>query len=308
MIPRRWRMLEIARRLSTHQLTRLNNDFSELNNLNTLLHRSPEERGSLFFLGYYSKEGIWYALEKYGIFDELRKRGFDDFILHLDTQDPYRHRLSLYFQKQDEQHLLAEVVLKRKIITLSPPFPSAIKGRPFEVLQVEWLVLQNPLEKFTPRRPRLPGQVHPGLGMGEIVVTLLMIVCWRLRLAGVLNIPEHFHNAYMYSSVFYYLYPEFNGRLKALARDLLQKEKQTLAKVSWAVDFGCVLENGHPFQWFTQEQLIPIDKDLKAYFRSTEYRSLEEKTQKHYRYTLDETCWQKCKVQLPPGVIFNHNQ
>jgi len=74
MIPRRWKMLEIARRLSTHQLTRLNNQGTELDNLNTLLHRSPDERGSLFFLGYYSRDGIYYALERYGIFEELRKR------------------------------------------------------------------------------------------------------------------------------------------------------------------------------------------------------------------------------------------
>ena len=304
MIPRRWKMLEIARRLSTHRLTRLNDQGTELDNLNTLLHRSPDERGSLFFLGYYSRDGIYYALERYGIFEELRKRGFDDFILELDTHDPYRHRLVLYYEKKDDQHLLAEVVLKRKVITLNAPVVSHLSGKQYEVLQVEWLVLQNPQKAFTPERPRLPGQVYPGLGMGEMVVTLLMIVCWRLRLAGVLNVPEHFHNAYMYSSVFYYLNPEYNGRLKAMARDLLNKEKHHLAKVSWAVDFGCVRENGTPFQWFTAEQIIPIHKELKEYFRSAEYQELETAARKKFRYTLDETCWQRCKSQLPSGVLF----
>jgi len=140
-----------------------------------------------------------------------------------------------------------------------------------------------------------------------MVVTLLMIVCWRLRLAGVLNVPEHFHNAFMYSSVFYYLNPEYNGRLKAMARDLLKKEKHHLAKVSWAVDFGCVRENGAPFQWFTAEQLIPIHKELKEYFRSAEYREAETVARKKFQYTLDEQCWQKCHSQLPPGVLFSGN-
>ncbi len=304
MIPRRWKMMEIARRLSTHQLTRLDHRMAELDNLNSLLHQSPDERGSLFFLGYYSPEGIQYALERYGIFDELRKRGFDQFLLDVDTTDPYRHRLALYYQKKDEDHLLAEVVLRRKVITLYPPFPSSIYGRQYEMLQVEWLVLQDPSRSFTPQRPRLPGQTHPGLGVGEMVVTLLMIVCWRLRLAGVLNVPEHFHNAYMYSSVFYFVDPEDNGRLKAIARDLLKNSKRNLAKASWAIDFGCVLENGKPFQWYTRQQLIPINKELKEYFTSINYRKAESAARKHYQYQLDENCWQHCQKQLPPGVIF----
>ncbi len=307
MIPRRWKMLEIARRLSTHQLTRMNNHLADLDGLNNLLHRSPDERGSLFFLGYYSREGLEYALERYGIFDELRKRGFDHFIVDVDTTDPYRHRLALYYQQKDDEHLLAEVVLRRKVITLYPPFPSPVHGRQYEVLQVEWLVLQNPTRSFTPQRPRLPGQTHPGLGMGEMVVTLLMIVCWRLRLAGVLNVPEHFHNAYMYSSVFYYVNPEDNGRLKAMARDLLKKGKRDLAKASWAIDLGCVRENGQPFQWFTHQQLIPIDKELKEYFSSAGYRKAEQDAKKRYHYQLDEACWQRCQDQLPPGVLFESN-
>ena len=289
MSKRAKRLQKISRRLTTHQLRRLEEKALPLD-FGGLFSREEEDRSSPFFLGYYSPAGIKYALEKYGVFDELRKMGFDHFKLSIDTKDPYRQRLAIYYQRKDPDHLLGELVLKRKHITVYTRFPSLIHGRTYETIAVEWLCMQNPLAQFTRERPRLPGQKYPGLGMGEMVLELLVIMCGRLRTAGLLNVPEYFHNAQMYSLQFIYLDPLLEGKRRAIARDLLPKYH--LATVSWAIDQKCVLENGKPFEWFVGEQIIPLDRQLKEYFRSKEYKSFLKQTMNEYSYTLDEAKWE----------------
>ena len=61
-------------------------DFSETDLFNLDIGR----RGGDFFLGYYSREGVKIALEKYGLFVELKNRGFENIIMNIDTSDPVR--------------------------------------------------------------------------------------------------------------------------------------------------------------------------------------------------------------------------
>ncbi len=291
----------IARRLSTHELTRLRERDLQLEPQN-LLAESPDERSTPYFLGYYSPSGIQLALEKYGIFKMLKKKGFDGFEMVIDTRDPYRHRFALYCDHTvDENTLLAEVVLKRRFVTLCPPFPSSIHGRAYEFLQVEWLVLQNPRKSFRPDRPRLPGQKFPGLGMGALVLEILLIMCWRLRLAGLLNVPEYYHNAQMYAQEFCFIDPDREGKLKALERDLYKN--YGLATSSWAIELGCVEENGKPYEWQSGEMVVPLNRDLKNFFKSKAYRHSVEETKKRHRYELNPGCWQKRRQKLPEGVL-----
>src|SRR4029078_3473466 len=65
----------------------------------------------------------------------------------------------------------------------------------FELLSVDWLLLQNPREPFREQRPKLPGQLHPGLGLFEELVALLVVACERVGLAGILVTPSQFHLA-----------------------------------------------------------------------------------------------------------------
>jgi hypothetical protein len=151
--------------------------------------------------------------------------------------------------------------------------------------------MQNPLVNFSPDKPRLPGQKYPGLGMGEMVMEILTIMAGRLRTAGLLNVPEHFHNAQMYSSQFSYIDPVHEARRLAISRDLLTEN--TLSKVSWAIDLDCVKENNKPFQWSGSEQVIPLDRDLKDYFSSRDYKQFVEKTTGELSYTLDQDKWKR---------------
>ena len=298
MAKKRRKLREAAKELSEFQLQQTEDiDFSLKED--ELFGPGMEKRPSLLFLGYYSKEGLELALKKYGIYKAFEKRGFGNLQLLLDTQDPYRQRLALYsvIEKINARLLLAEIVARRKHVQFDPPFEYPLAGRSFEMLYIEWLSMQDPRKKFTAERPRLPGQNYPGLGGGKIALELVVLACRRLRLAGVLNVPEYFHNAQMYSRAFQFIDPEKEGRRRAIKRDLLSKN--SLATVSWAIDLNCVRENGKAFKWFIGEQLIPVNAQLKDYFRAPEYSSLVKEAQERYRYTLDEGRWEKKKKRIP---------
>ena len=87
------------------------------------------------------------------------------------------------------------------------PFDTEYNGKSYETIAIEWMSLQNPYGEFTKDRPQLPGQQKPGLGVASKAVELLIIMAWRLNLSGLLNTPDHYHNAYLYSRIFYYLNP-----------------------------------------------------------------------------------------------------
>jgi len=128
----RRRLLKISRRLTTHQLRRLPDRDLDLG-YDNLFVRDESQISSPYFLGYYSHSGVRFALESYGFFETLQKLGYENVELIIDTKDPYRQRIATYFDKRNQQHLLGEVVVKRKHITPYPPFPSPIYGRHFEV-------------------------------------------------------------------------------------------------------------------------------------------------------------------------------
>jgi hypothetical protein len=284
-----------SKRLSTHQLTQIHSSDIELN-IDELFTSEPESRGTTFFLGFYSPSGIKYALKQYGVIDDLKKRGFENLKLVLNTRDPFQQRFSIFYDKQDRDHLLVELVVKRKEITLYTDFHHSINGKNCEFLFVEWLCLQNPQNSFTPVRPILPGQMYPGLGSGKMAFQLLLISAKRLRLAGLLAVPEYYHNAQMYSKKLYFVKPDHEGKRCALERDLLKKSN--LSTVSWAIEKKCVLENGKKFEWFTSEVVLPLDNDIKNYINSEEYKKIVEKTMQQYTYSIKTERWDKIKEKI----------
>ena len=286
----------ISKTLTTHQLTQLHEKDVDLE-LDNFISREPESRGTKFFLGFYSKSGVELALEKYDVFSDLKKRGFQDPKLEINTTDPFQQRLCIYNKTKGRSDLLVEVVLKRKYFTTHTVFPSKINGRSYEFLCVEWLSMQDPRAKFTRERPRLPGQEYPGLKAGRFAFELLSLACKRLRLAGILNIPEYFHNAQIYSKTFHFLNPEFEGKRRAIERDLLKNI--SLADISWAIDLHCVKENDKPFKWFISELIMPLDRDIQEYFSSAEYQDRASGSSKDNKYVLDLERWKNRRFEIP---------
>jgi hypothetical protein len=142
-----------------------------------------------------------------------------------------------------------------------------------DMLNVRWIALQDPLGEFSERRPRLPGQRFPGTGMGREAYETLIGEASRSGRDGIVNFPEHFHNAFLYKN-FQFLNPDREGWFRKLQRDLAQDiDAKGLAPVSWAVYLGFLTCDGQPVRWEPRRQVFALSERLKGYFKSREFRA-----------------------------------
>jgi hypothetical protein len=140
----------------------------------------------------------------------------------------------------------------------------------FNLLQVDWVALQNPTETFKDRI-QLPGQRYPGLHVAKQVNTCFQLLASKNGRDGVLNVPEYFHNAYMYNlSGYRFLNPAFQGWFEACLSDLSDDiATKGLGAVAWAWSQGCVYDpelGNRTILWFPQEQVYPTTPRMYDYF------------------------------------------
>ena len=110
-----------------------------------------------------------------------------------------------------------------------------------QMLVIEWLRLQNPRQSFGERMP-LPGQIHPGLGIGTEIDSVLIDLATSSHRDGILNLPEHWYNAYLYTRSrrpYKFLNPAFQGYFQSIC-DALEDDVRTrgLPAVAWAIFRG----------------------------------------------------------------------
>ncbi|MFZ5517150.1 MAG: hypothetical protein ACOY90_10960 [Candidatus Zhuqueibacterota bacterium] len=280
------RFRRVYQSLTNFELQRTSSADKLISTEDILGDLEEKERPHLF-LNFYSELGIQKALEEYGIFHDLNKRGFFNFITRIDAQDPYRHTLKLFYEKEDVDHLLGELYVRKKYFIAKPVFPSEISGQKFSMIVIEWLTLQDPTAEFTTRRPPLPGQIFPGLRIGRKIVGIFVNMALRLKTDGLLNIPDHYHNAVFYSKHFKYFNPTTEGQFLAMQRDL---RMLGLFKAAWAVELNCILEenSSKPWQWFTDEQVLFVSRKMEKYFEADEYQDHVAEAFAQYKFTIDE--------------------
>jgi hypothetical protein len=152
------------------------------------------------------------------------------------------------------------------------------------LLAVHWLSLQDPRAQFSPGRPALPGQTHPGLGVGRRLLSRLLAWAHDWGKDALVNYPAHYHNAVFYSRLFRFLSARHEGRMDALRRDL---ESLGVTEASWAVEQGRAVEEpgGTVLRWRASEMVAPITRVLKGYMKSDEYEAAvsEARESTHYR-------------------------
>ena len=276
----------IAKRLQRADLQR---DSAPLFDPQGIFDSVVNQWSSQFFLGYYSLDGMTEALSRYGFFDELARRGLRDPVVNFDLSDPYLHRLAVHCDGVVEPETRL-VDLRARIVhrPQDEALAEFLGDAPFDFLFVEWLLLQHPRRAFTPQRPPLPGQNHPGLGIGFEVFQLILIMAERLRLGGILNVPLHYHNAALYHVRSTFLDPEVEGAFRALKRDL--GDHRSLAESTWAVHDGCVSLDGQPYEYNGHEQLCAVRRRVRSFFRQPEFRRRREITMATRRFHIDEGC------------------
>lgn len=241
------------------------------------------------FLGNYSRDGISFIIERFG-FDRLaRHRGIRHLNIQLDCQDPFRHVLRIYDDDvASAEHLIMEFVARLQTLTPSGDDEEFIFTEPLQVLMVEWLILQNPRGSFTTRRPQLPGQLYPGLGLGDPLMALFTLMGRHLHVDGIVNVPEHFHTALMFSRRFKFLDARVQAIMEAISRDLWGKYR--LAVIAWACYHEAIrdIHTGQTIKWNPRKQIIPLKGSLRTYFHDPEYQQLVDEQKKRYSFRLDE--------------------
>lgn len=286
----------IARKLSRLELMETSmSTFDDLGDPRTLFEARPSRR----FLDYYGDEGLRRAFELYGLFEATRERGYDDFDLVTKADDD-RHTLWITgtHPTLDDRVTLVELVVRRDRLV---PDPRCGLERPFDVLTVDWLTLRHPVGRFTVERPRLPGQDAPGLGLGELVLELLYRATERLRLDGLLTVAEYMHNAVLYRRELTFFDPEAGGLCLALEDALLARERLTLARASWAVEWGFVRDaEGEVVHWKGDAQVRALAPPLEEWITSEAHRRALREHAARRSFVLDRDAFEaRWAVEAP---------
>lgn len=220
----------------------------------------PSLPGPRRFLGAFSQVSLELMLERMGLLQQIRAKGFPCPEVTVELDHPLGHTLRI-FGEPNRRHLLMELRLSRTT--------NAVSG--FELLAVEWLLLQNPKASFTPAKPPLPGQQHPGLGLLAEVFAWLVLLCENLTLDGLYFRPSHFHLAALARRHATFLRPEHEALFIALQQLLAGK---SLAEASQLVAAGRVLDGqtGQPVLWEAFPMVLAVSPSLQAQVSGTAYQ------------------------------------
>lgn len=293
--------LKIARKISPLDLT---SNFSEkdLSWDDFFTDRSSMNSSSLF-LGKYSEDGIKFIMERFGLDRQARRLGIRHLAVAIDTRDPYRHRLTIYNGRtRDKDHIVMDFVARYQHLVPKDIDAENAYSHQLKVLMVEWLLLQNPKASFTNRKPQLPGQRYPGLGLGDQLLALFTLMGRHLQVDGIINVPEYFHTGLIFSRRFVFLSPYVQALVRQISQDLWKKYR--LSMIAWGSATGSIINinTGEPHTWEPRRQIIPIQSQLRQYFRSQEYLKIANDISEENIYTLDEMKLRDAlsKMERPP--------
>lgn len=265
------RYRRLARDLEPHELTgepRKSNDWGLTEDDISGSLGGPQ--GPRRFLGYYSPQGLELALERAGLLDRVRALGFEHPTMEIDLDNPTGDTVRLYGET-DRRELLIEA--RARIDR------GALPG--LALLRIEWLLLQNPRAEFTADRPRLPGQGHPGLGMSQDIVALLILACDRLQLDGLVFVPAHYHSASQSRKWLRFLDPADEGVFKSLQKAF---HGRPLSEATRAVDDHRVVDaaTGEPFVWHPMPMGLPVTDRFRDLVEGEDYkRKVVEEARRH---------------------------
>ena len=232
-----------------------------------VLEKSPDTSDTIF-LDYYSVEGVRLALESYGFLDVIRKKQLGEPKISIHRHEKGYDIVRVHTEK-------TEFPIVELVAQTGPLDTQSAKLIPdageHKFLHVRWLRMQNPLKKVKPDRPLLPGQDFVGLGLGREMMVLLQMVCNRLQLDGIIELPERLHNAALYFRHFRFFDPEMQGILTAILRDT---RKHSLNELAWGMEIGALVhkETRKTYRWIAKEQVLPRAGPILLYLNSKEYR------------------------------------
>jgi hypothetical protein len=213
------------------------------------------------FLGLIPRHAVELLLERSGILERLRVRGYRHLRVQVELGDPIGDTLRVVANGGGEDLLLLELRVRR----------DRASAPGLELVSIEWLLLQDPRGSFTPHRPRLPGQRFPGLGLLKEVLGLLLVLCESHRLDGIAFRMAHYHVAVLGRRLVRGLRPEDEAQYRAFADALAGL---SLAEAARAVEEGrLLLPDGSPVRWRPALMAVASSDRLRARIEGPEYEA-----------------------------------
>jgi acetoin utilization deacetylase AcuC-like enzyme len=203
------------------------------------------------FLSHFSLHGVELLLERLGLLDQLRLRGFRHPCVDIDLSGSVGDTLRVW-SEPDRRELLMELRASRNSRVVSG----------CEVLFIEWLLLQNPRAHFGPYRRPLPGQKHPGLALLKEVFGWLVVVGEVLDLDGIYYVPSSYHVAIQSRRRVRFLEPAHEAWMQALDQLF---EGVSLAEASNTIADGKIVEEttGYRLKWKGYPMVLPVSEKLR---------------------------------------------
>ena len=250
-----------------------------------ILSDLTEEKASSLFLGRFSLPEVLAVLGKRNLFKEAQNRQLWPLAFHLDSSSYPVQRLQIFLKEKDPEKLIVDLKIREGSLTPKGYLHLPAAFYDYDFLILEWLTLQNPLIEFSEKRPPLPGQQHPGLGLRKKVVDIFVYLARITRKDGLLAFPAFFHNALLFSRFFYFLNPEKLAEILAIEKSF---PKIPFKHLAWIVYLNCLKwDDGKIYEWKAEEQVYPIHKVLKGYFDSREYKRKVKRGSKKADFTID---------------------
>ena len=250
------------------------------------------KKESSLFLGKYTLNEVKAVLKKRGFFKEAQKIGLWPLVIEIvPTESPPLQRFQIFYKKKTPSNMIVDMKIKEGIFFPKDQTFLPDLGKGFRFLVMEWLTMQNPLESFSPERKPLPGQNYPGLGHGREVLDLFFYVARVNRNDGVLAFPAYFHNAVLFSLLFRFFNPEKEAEILAAQKAF---SNVPFVEMAWIVHLNCLIEEGKGvYEWKAEEQVCPLNQDIKRYFDSSGYKEAVKSALEKKSFHIDWECYKK---------------
>ena len=250
-----------------------------------------EEKASSLFLGRFSMTEVRAVLGKKNFYREAKDRDLLPLAFDLDSSGYPVQRLRIFHEETNSENLIVDLKIREGRLSPKAYLNLAPEFFEHDYLILEWLTLQNPRLSFSERRPPLPGQQHPGLGLRKKVVDIFVYIARLLRKDGLLAFPAYFHNALLFSRFFSFLNPEKLAEVLAIKKAF---PKIPFKHLAWIVYLNCLRqEDGRAYEWKAEEQVYPLRKEIRAYFESGAYKRRVKQSLKQLRFVIDWDGYEK---------------
>lgn len=225
------------------------------------------KRGGRKFAHAYTEADIRRIIIGTRLSEKIEELGYPDWYVEFDLSDCFAHSVYIRSESLPEKDQYIGFLM----INPTGNHRRKVSDLDLKLLHVRWLALQNPLGRFTAERLRFPGQKYPGTHCGRKLFEILLSEARKHKKDGILNTPQHFHNAYFYRG-FFFVDPKIYGTFLRMVSDLKQDiEKHGIALVSWVIYMGFLRSKEHPFKWEPKDQVYPITWRMWSYFLSPSY-------------------------------------